>query len=181
MKLAVSALALLALAPAPPATAHACDRAGDLEIHSLHCSAPAYLAPRHDADDVRLGIETESGGATLLVTDRVVAVQLSDRMMKRVRRELRDDAEAGDNALAVAIKDVVMSAVRRMLDHSLECRVEDLRDVRYRDGRLEFVTNDGGRLFDTVDVEGRTVVADGAERDALAFVREFHRVKQRRD
>jgi len=86
---------------------------------------------------------------------------------------------ADDNALAVAIRAVVLSTVRTMLDHSLECRVEDLRDVRYRDGRLEFITNDGGHVFDSLDVGSRNVVEDVRESDALAFVREFHRVKQR--
>ncbi len=178
MKASLVALALLALAPASHvSTCAACD--SDVAIDSFHCSAPARIAPRHADRDARVAVNTRGGSATVLVTDEVVAIQLSDRIMNKVRRELRDEEDADDNALGTAIKAVVFSTVRTMLDHSAECRIRDLRDVRYRDGRLEIVTNDGDRLFQDLEVDREPVVESLSEHDALAVVREFHRVKDR--
>ena len=77
------------------------------------------------------------------------------------------------------IKNVVLSSVRSMLDHCLECPLDDLRDARYRDGRLELITRDGDRLFEKLEVDGEPVLESFAPESARAFVREFHRQKRR--
>src|SRR5262245_12303823 len=88
-------------------------------INSSCCDAPARWADRQDPRDARLAITTESDDAMLVLTDEVVAVQLSDRVMRKVRREFRrQEDEDDDNALAHAIKTAVLSGVRALLDHS---------------------------------------------------------------
>ena len=130
-----------------------------------------------DADFV---ITTEDGAVSLLLVDGVVAMQLSDRSMKKVHRELKDEQnEAEDNAFARAIKSAVLNGVRSLLDHSLECRVRDLRSVSYRNDRLVFVTNDGDRIFEKIEVDDRDALASFSPEDARAFVAEFRRAKNR--
>jgi hypothetical protein len=108
-----------------------------------------------------------------------VAVQLSDRTLRDVRRELRDKEDEEDNALARAVMAVVMSGVRSLLDHSAECPIRDLRDVEYRHGRLVFTTEDGEQMFSNMDVNDCEVMEGFSGDDARAFVREFHRAKDR--
>jgi hypothetical protein len=162
-----------------PAVAHAGDRCrDDVTINSLHCSPPARLASRVDTRDAVFAIDTEDGDATMLLTDRDVAFQLSDRTMKHVRRELRDEENEDDNAIGTAIKAVVFSTVRTMLNHSIQCRIRDVRDVDFRDGSLVFTTENGRTMFQDLDVNDHDVTRSFSESDARAFVREFRRLKR---
>lgn len=179
MKPAPHALAvlLLVLFPVGAAVAGNDDSDGN-HLHTSCCSPPARWAARHDTRDARIAIKTSDRDAVLLLTDEVVALQLSDRTMREVRRKLRDEEDSDeDNALARAIKVAVMSGVRALLDHSAECPVRELSDVQYRHGRLILISEDGDRIFDDVNVNDHDVLSGFSERDALAFVREFRRLK----
>jgi hypothetical protein len=146
------------------------------------CEAPARWAARHDSEDARIAITTEDGDVTLLLTRRVVALQLSDRTFHKVNRELRrKKQEEEDNPIAEALKTAVIGSVRALLDHSAECPVRELSDVAYRGGRLIFTTEDGDRIFEDVEVHDSDVMGDFSERDAREFVREFRRLKARMD
>ncbi len=175
MKTATLLLALLALFPAVGAMAAAADSGPSITTHG--CDPPARWASRRDPRSARLAITSEDGDTNLLLTDEFVAVQLSDRTLRDARRELRRQEDEEDNALARAFMAVVLSGVRALLDHSAECSIRDLRDVDYSDGRLRFTAECGRRLFDDFDVNGRDVLESFSERDARAFVREFHRLK----
>lgn len=169
--LRLAALAALAIIPALPhgSTAVASD---------ITCDPPARWADRYDTGDARLAITTEDGDVTLLLTRRVVAFQLSDRTFHKVDRKLhREREDEEDNPLADAIKAAVVGSVRALLDHSLECRIRDLRSVDYRKGRLVFVTEDGDRLFADMEINDSDVVESFSPEDARAFVREFRRLK----
>ena len=169
-------LVLLTLAPVQPSQAHGRHR-GCL-LNSSCCDSPARWAARHDPGDARLAIDTREGEATLLLTGDVVAVQLSDRTLHKVERKFRDErAEDDDNPLAAAIKTAVYTGVLSLLDHSAECRIRDIRDVDYRNGRLEFTTEGGRPLFSHMEVDDEDMLASFSERDAQAFVREFRKVK----
>src|SRR5207302_1331641 len=138
-------LAILSLLPARAALACRHDPAC-ATLHASWGDPPTRWAPRHDAGEARLAITSEDGNVTLIVTDQVVAVELSDRALHRVQRKLRKvQAADEDNVLATAIRTAVLSGVRALLDHSAECPVRELRDVDYRGGRLWFITGDGER------------------------------------
>jgi len=176
MKTAAIGFALLALAAAPALptgpTAEAC---------SISCSEFDHYSRwthRRDPAEARIAITTEGGEVTLLLTDRDVMFQLSERTLRRVDRKLRDAREDQDNPLADAIAAVVTGTVRELLDHGLACRVRDLRDVRYEDGRLVFIGRDGEEVFDDVDVCDEDLAQAFSERDARDFVREFRRLKR---
>lgn len=180
MKHALAALVLAALLPAVPALAHSHD---ELHLGDINCcDEPVRWGPRHDDGGIRIAITNTERKVTLLLTDDVVAFQLSDRVMRKVDRELHharheddDDGPIGD-----AIKSAVIGVVRSMLDHSAECPVRELRDVRYEDGGMVFVTRDGDRAFEHFEVNDDEVLQSFDARDAQAFVREFRRLHGRR-
>jgi len=174
MKTAAIAIALITLAADPVLPtgrlAHATSFACGGKSHYVH------WADRHDVDDARLAINTEDGDMTLLLTDRDVVFQLSERRLHRVQRELRDaEREQDDNWLASMFVTVVTGTVREVLDHSFVCHVRDLREVRYDDGRLVFIGPHGRTVFGDDDEDD--VTRAFSERDARRFVREFQRVK----
>lgn len=173
----LTSLVLLPLAGSPTL---ACDREGVTVGLTDFCDPPVSWAPRYDADDARLAILTKDRDAILLLTDEHVALQLSDRALRDVRRKLRDEQNKDeDNVLASAIKTVALSAVRSMLNHSAECPISELRDVQYRNGRLIFISEDGERVFEGLEVNDQDVLQGFSERDARRFVRDFHRIKVR--
>ena len=86
-----------------------------------------------------------------------------------------------DNPLAHAIKTVVLSSVRTLLDHAALVDLRDLEDVQYRDDRLVLVAENGRHLFGKLDVDDRNVLEGFSKHDALEFVQEFQRVKKFRN
>src|SRR5262245_9768337 len=148
-------LATMALAVSPPQSS----------AMSLSCSGDhVRWAEHHDLADARFAITTENGKVTLLITDRDVAIQLSDRMVHRVHRKLHNTTEEQDNPLGMAIASAVIGTVQELIDDSFECRLRDLRDVSYEDGRLVFISRHGERVFDDTDVDDTDVMASFSER-----------------
>jgi len=172
---AILASALIALAATREASA--------CKLHGAHtstwgCDSPARFERRYDTGAARIAITTQDGAATLLINDDVVALQLSDHTFKRIDRRFREEEQEDDNAFGAAIKSAVFASVRSMLDHSAAIRIREIRTVRYRDGRLEIVTTDGRHVLEDARIdEEEDTLGSFSEHDALAFVREFDRVK----
>ena len=145
------------------------------------CEAPVRWAPRHPASERQFAIVTENGKATLILTRDVVALQLSDRTLHKVDRELRrEEGDAEDVIFADAIKSAVISAVRRLLDHSAECPVRAIADADYRDGRIVFTTPQGDRVLEGLEINDRDLLETFSEADSRAFVQQFRLLKARR-
>lgn len=167
------AFAVLALAamPALPAGPTA-------EALTISCRDKYVRLREHqDLADARYAMDSRNGKLTCLLTDRVVAFQLSDRTVNKVRRELRDKKDEQDNWFAAAIVTAVAGTVSEFIDSSVECRIRDIKDVRFQDGRLVFIARDGRRLFDNMEVDDDDVCAAFSDGDARKFVREFRRLK----
>jgi hypothetical protein len=147
---------------------------------SLTCSGLGdcvHWSDRCDPGDARFAITTEDGEMTLLLTDRDVVIQLSNRTLHRVHRHLRDVEDEQDNWLASAIVTAVTGTVRELLDHSFVCHVRDLRDVTYEDGHLVLIGRDGRRVFGNAHACDMDASRAFSDRDARNFVREFRRLK----
>ncbi len=183
MKFPAVGLLVLSLLTAGAAFADHRDDCPNITIKDGCCDGPTRWADRWESADARLAITTEDGAVTLLLGDREVAMQLSNRTLHKLDRKIHEknaDNDDEDNPLGQAIKSAILSAVRSMLDHSMDCRLRDVRSAEYRDGRLVLVDNDGDRIFDRVSVDGRQVLENFSPADARAFVAEFDRLKHRR-
>lgn len=166
---------ILVLALLAPAAASA----RDCPTLSSSCDPPARWASRHDPRDAEFAITTEDGSVTLVLTKRVVAVQLSDRVMHKIDRKLKskEDRFEEHGALGRAFKTAILSSVRNLLDHSQEVALYDIGRVEYRDDRLIVISEDGDELFEDMEVDDRDVMESFSPRDAKMFVREFRRVQ----
>lgn len=177
MRRAALLLFLAVLFPAGVSFAHGHGRHatsfGDCEV-----APPAAWGPRHDTGRARYVMATRDGAVELLLTRGRVALQLSDRTMREIDRDMDRELEDEDGVLADAIKSAVIGSVRALLRHSLECPLDELSDARYRDGRLELVTVDGERVFEHVEVDDQDLLESFRPQDARAFVEEFHRLKR---
>lgn len=181
VRISIALAALLSAAPlavvaALPAEA---DCRSSCSIFGSFNDGSARIASRQDLRDADAAITTRGGEVTLLLTRDVIAVQLSDRTLKKIRRELRDSEsdEEEDGMLAQIIRTAVFSIVQNALTHSIEYPVRELRDVSYEDGELVLLTNEGERLFGKMEVNDAQVCKSFSEEEARDFVREFHRIK----
>lgn len=175
MRIVAIGVAALALAAGPALTSPP-----TADASTFNCSGfgkDVRWADRQDPTDARFAITTRNGQVTLILTERDVAFQLSDRAMRKVRRELKEARDDQDNVLASVVATVVTNTVREVLDHSLQCHVRDLRDVSYEDGRLVFVGKRGKAIFCGEESCDPDCMQSFSEADAQAFVREFRRVK----
>jgi hypothetical protein len=171
-------LALLLAGALPVGVAHA--HGHHVNLGSCEISEPVEWGARHDLGRARFAMLTEDRAVALLLTRDLVAVQFSDRTLRKLDREIaREREEDEDNVIAQAIKGAVLGGVRALLDHSLECPIDELRDVRYRHGRLILITEDGDRIFEDLRVDDQDVLECFSERDAQAFVRAFRVAKER--
>ena len=176
MRRAVPILLLAMLLSAGAAFAH--DH--HVNIGSCEVRGPIEWGARHDLDRARFAMLSEDRAVALVLTHDVVAFHLSDRTFHKLAQEIAHESDDEDGGvIADAIKGAILGSVRALLDHSLECPIADLRDVRYRDGRLILITEDGDRIFEDLNINDHEVLESFSEHDALAFVREFRRAQER--
>jgi len=177
MRFVAIGLTVLALAAEPALSSRAAAHATTFTCRGL--GKDVHWSERRDPTDSRIAITTRNGEMTLMLTDRDVVLQLSDRALRHVRRELKDAKDEQDNVLASVVVAVVTNTVRELLDHSFVCDVRDLRDVSYDDGRLVFTGRHGRAVFADRDVRHSDAMCGFSEDDARSFVREFRRAKAR--
>jgi hypothetical protein len=173
MKSARTILALAALACFTAPAAQAGGRSCDGSIH-IDCDDPIRFTDRQ-VDDARFAITTHNRKVQLVLTDRVVAMQLSDHVLHKIDRKMRQENEDADddNALGHAIKTAVFSGVRELLDHSAACDIRDIRRADYRDGEIVLVARNGRHLFAKNDFDDENVMSDFSASDAREFVRQL--------
>ena len=146
----------------------------NVKVADVH--APARWAPRHDERDARRAITSREGDVTLLLTDEVVAIQFSEGALRKIHRQMREDEDTQDNAIARALTSAVMSGVRTLLDHCAECPIRALQGAAVVDGRLVFTATDGRHVLEGMTVDDHEALAGFAPDDARSFARECERM-----
>jgi hypothetical protein len=182
MKLAALALSALLFVPAHQALAqrgHDNDHGPRISINDIDGGDLVRPGPRHSLRNAHMAITTTDNTASFVMTREVVALQLTDRMLREVNREMDRDLNEEKGMFASMVANVVRGTVGTVLRRSLEIPIDELRTVDYRGGRLVFVTEDGDRIFENAEVNGTDLTASFSPREAQAFVREFRALKAR--
>jgi len=165
----VAAATLVSLV-ALDSSAWACKKKTSL---AMSFNEPVHFTERHDLRDVDFAISTTNRKVDLLLTDRGVAMQLSDRVLHQIDRKQRD-SDGDDNALGQIIKTAVLTSVRSVLSQSAEVDLSDIASADYRGGELIIKDWDGDRLFaDQQSDNDDYVMRKFSEDDAREFVREL--------
>ena len=161
-KLTVFALASLLTA----AAAFAGDKKG-ISISFGSEDPRTKMAPRHDVRDARMAITNRDQSVSLLLTDEVVAVQLTDRALAKV--STKDDA--------TFLEELVASGVRLAIRKAVEYPIANIRSVEIRDGALVLTNDKNQPVFTEVKVNGTDVLRDFAVSDAARFMSAFRAIK----
>jgi hypothetical protein len=179
MKLPVLALSALMLLPAHAAAAQRHGTHIEINDDDHHGTSPARPGPRHDLRDARFAMTTTNDVASLLLTRRVLALQLTERGLAEIGRDMDEDDDGDGGFIGRMVSNVVKSSVRSVLRRSLEIPIDDVRSVDYRGGRLVITTEEGERVFEQVEIDDTEVMESFSRRDAEEFVRQFRVLKAR--
>ena len=163
------------------ASAGACDKkSGKSSSYAVSFDEPVHFSDRYDLRDVDFIVSTTNRKVDLLLTERGVALQLSDRVLRRID-EKENDIDEDDSRLGAIIKTAVLSSVRSVLSHSAEVEYRDIKSVDYRNGELILRGWDNDRLFVEKNADDGHVMRQFSDDDARDFVRELRsRLEQER-
>ena len=147
---------------------------------ALALVAHPATAQRDDDSDARIvsrqpihrassAIQTRNGEVALLLVGRTLVMQLTDRGLRQVDREMDEDAKDG-SAFARFVGGVVRSGVRTLLDHGIEYPLSELREARYHNGRLQLINHEGEAIFEDMQVNDTKVMESFPPAETRAFV-----------
>ena len=153
-----------------PAVAFAGEKKDSISISYTTDDSRTRLAPRHVVRDARAAVTTRSGAAVLLVTDEVVAVQLSEATLAKV--ETKEEASF--------LEELLVSGVRLAVGKSVEYPIANIRSAEIRNGVLVLTNDQGKPVFDNIKVNEENVTHTIAAAEAAKFVRAFRVAKSRR-
>jgi hypothetical protein len=128
------------------------------------------VVARHAVREARLAITTRHDGATLLLLNDAVAIQLSDAALRAV--ETKEEASFLEEWLAVG--------ARLMVGKSVEYPIANIRSAEIRGGVLVLTSDQGKPVFDNIKVNGSTALSDFTPADAARFVSAFNASASRR-
>lgn len=122
---------------------------------------------------------TENGAVRLGLTRERVYFGLSEQLQEHVDSEIESGIGESDNRIARSIGAAVRRGIAGAMDISIDYRIDEIRDVDYRDGELvfDFVDPEDGRTLRGTDVDDEPITRAFTEEDARAFVDAFRRAK----
>ena len=120
------------------------------------------IGPRRNVHEAKLAITTRDGSTELLLLNDVVAVQLTDKSIARVKPK-------DDNIF----EELVASGVQVMLRRAVEYPIAHIRLVDVRDGVLTMVNDKNQPVFTDIKINGANVLRSVSPTDAARFVAAF--------
>ena len=120
------------------------------------------MAANLGAGDVQI-LTTDGNFDVTLSGDRILA-GLSDKMVAKVRDEMAKSS-GNDSGLGAVIAGAVKSSVASAIGTHISYQLSNLKELRYEDGKLIVVTNDG----DTHGLSGDS--KDGNRKEKAVFAK----------
>jgi len=124
-----------------------------------------------ESSAIRL-ITNNDESVDLSVTDGGVAIQFSDKFLENLEDGIKksEDQTGEASAIAEAIRSMVGSGVRTLLDHAILIPYFEIGSVSYSDGRILITDLNGDDIFSDLEINDKQVMGDFSRRDARRFV-----------
>ena len=132
-----------------------------------------------DIGEDRFAVLSENGGVRMGLTDEYVYFALSDSILAAARAEMEEEDTVPREGIGGAIAGLVRGGVNRALHFRARYRVEEIRDIRWEDGRMVIEFEDPDRsVGDNFQIDDQPVEEAYREADVRAFAEEFRKVKR---
>lgn len=126
----------------------------------------------------RFAIHSDDGALRMGLTDEFVYFALSDSVLAEARVEMA--ADSPPDGIGGTIAGIVKGGVSRALRFRARYHVDDIRDIRWENGRMVFDFVDPDRRITSLDVDDRPLDEIFTEEDVRAFGEHFRQVKRQR-
>ncbi len=135
----------------------------------------------NDAETVMV-ITNRTDELELVLTTAGVALKLSEQKLAEIEKELDQERGDGDDSgVAANIKKFVLDSVENMLNQQVAYPLDSVREMRWEDGEIVIeVDGEGFISFREVSVDGDMALETFNEKDALAFIAAFDKLKRGR-
>jgi hypothetical protein len=128
----------------------------------------ADIVQRVTPDQAEEAIRTRGGSVDLMLTDSRLIIQFSDHFLENIQQEINKE-RTGDSGFVDAILSAVSGGVQTLLDRAMAIPLHELREIRYDDGRLIIIHQNGKEIFNDLEVDGIDVMEDFTPDDGHRF------------
>lgn len=117
-------------------------------------------------------ITNKDESVNLIVAETGIAVQFSDEFLNKLEEEIKNSENENTEAsvLEGAIRSMVGSGVRSILDHAILIPFYELGSVSYENGRIYMTDINGNEIFEDLEINDKQVMEDFSRRDSRRFV-----------
>lgn len=134
----------------------------------------ADVTDRLEPRDAEFAMTTREGSVDMMVTDRAILIQFSDRFMDNLEEEIHNEDDQYEyeeaSVLADVFKSMITSGVRSLLDHALTIPLHEIQEAYYDNGRIYLIDYEDEEIFGDLKIEDVDVMEDFFRRDARRFV-----------
>ena len=139
---------------------------------TISSDVDAETVDRFSESEVVRFITNSDESVNLMVAQTGIAIQFSDRFLNDLDDEILNSEDENSEATAFekAIRAMVGSGVRTLLDHAILIPFYELSSVRYDDGRIHVTDINGEDIFENLEVNDKQIMEDFSRRDSRRFV-----------
>ena len=116
--------------------------------------------------------------AALLLMDSTIILQMTDRGLDRLRKDVKKESTKEPNILKSLLTSVLAGSIVTMLDHGVEYSLRDLKEARVVEGKLVLESKSGERIFESVQINDNKVLETFSEKEARRFAKRVNEARK---
>lgn len=131
------------------------------------------------AAEIVISISNNENEVDLVLTTESLYLQLSAEKLAEIQAEFDDErADEEDNALASAIKNMVLDNVEKFLQERIEYSLDEIESMYWDDGEIVIEVEDENFIsFDDVHGDDGNILETFDEEHALEFIEAFEKIR----
>ncbi len=129
--------------------------------------------------EIVISISNNENEVDLVLTTESLYLQLSAEKLAEIQAEFDDErADEEDNALASAIKNMVLDNVEKFLQERIEYSLDEIESMYWDDGEIVIEVEDENFIsFDDVHGDDGNILETFDEEHALEFIEAFEKIR----
>ena len=129
--------------------------------------------------EIVISISNNENEVDLVLTTESLYLQLSAEKLAEIQAEFDDErADEEDNALASAIKNMVLDNVEKFLQERIEYSLDEIESIYWDDGEIVIEVEEENFIsFDDVHGDDGNILETFDEEHALEFIEAFEKIR----
>ncbi|GBF31284.1 hypothetical protein MnTg04_01244 [bacterium MnTg04] len=129
--------------------------------------------------EIVISISNKENEVDLVLTTESLYLQLSAEKLAEIQAEFDDErADEEDNALASAIKNMVLDNVEKFLQERIEYSLDEIESMYWDDGKIVIEVEEENFIsFDDVHGDDGDILETFDEEHALEFIEAFEKIR----